>query len=39
MVHDYATIKPDTIWGITQGRLPTLRREVEALLAQEAQPR
>ena len=33
MVHDYATVDDRTVWGVVLGRLPTLRNEVEALLA------
>jgi uncharacterized protein with HEPN domain len=33
MVHDYATVDDRTVWGVVQRRLPTLRNEVEALLA------
>jgi uncharacterized protein with HEPN domain len=33
MVHDYATVDDRTVWGVVQRRLPTLRSEVEALLA------
>ena len=37
MVHGYATIEHRTVWGIVEKELPTLRREVDALL-KEADP-
>ena len=33
MVHGYASIKPDAVWGVVDEELVILRREVEALLA------
>lgn len=32
LIHGYATIAADTVWGVLEGSLPTLLREVEALL-------
>jgi uncharacterized protein with HEPN domain len=33
MVHGYASIKPETVWGVVDEELATLRREVDSLLA------
>ena len=35
LVHGYASIDDRLVWGTVEDRVPTLRREVEALLAQE----
>jgi len=32
MVHDYSAVDDPTVWGVMQRRLPTLRKEVNALL-------
>lgn len=32
LIHGYATIANETVWGVVQGKLPTLQREVAALL-------
>jgi uncharacterized protein with HEPN domain len=32
LIHAYATIDDRIVWGVIEGQLPQLRREVEALL-------
>ena len=32
LIHGYATVKPDTVWNITQNALPGLLSAVQALL-------
>jgi uncharacterized protein with HEPN domain len=32
LIHGYAAVLSDVVWGILETNLPTLRREVEALL-------
>ncbi len=32
LIHGYATVAHETVWGIVQTRLPLLRKEVAALL-------
>jgi len=34
LVHGYAQIEHETVWGIVQNDLPVLHREVEAVLAE-----
>ncbi len=34
IVHGYSVLKDDTVWGILHDDLPTLRAEVEQLLAE-----
>jgi uncharacterized protein with HEPN domain len=34
LIHGYAAIAADIVWGIVEANLPTLRRQVQALLAQ-----
>jgi uncharacterized protein with HEPN domain len=38
MVHEYGMVQSDTVWGTVHGRLPALRREVQALLAEAPPP-
>lgn len=33
IVHDYDTVKPDTLWQIIQDKLPLLKTEIEELLS------
>ncbi len=33
LIHGYATVAHETVWGIVQTRLPLLRQEVAALLS------
>jgi uncharacterized protein with HEPN domain len=35
LIHGYASVSNETVWGIVEGNLPTLWREIEALLASE----
>ncbi len=35
LVHGYASVAHEVVWGLLEANLPTLRREVEALLAAE----
>jgi uncharacterized protein with HEPN domain len=35
LVHGYSKVQPDVIWDIVRQDLPSLRREVDALLTQE----
>lgn len=32
LIHAYASIADDVVWGVLEGNLPALRREVEELL-------
>ena len=32
LIHGYASVLSDVVWGVLETNLPTLRREVEALL-------
>jgi len=32
LIHGYATVSAEVVWGVLQGNLPTLHREVRALL-------
>ena len=32
LVHGYADVDDRLVWGVVEGKLPTLRRDVEALL-------
>jgi uncharacterized protein with HEPN domain len=32
LIHTYASIADDVVWGVLEANLPTLEREVEALL-------
>jgi len=34
LIHGYAQIADDIVWGVLETNLPTLRREVEQLLAE-----
>ena len=34
LIHGYSTVKHDLTWDVVQNELPTLRRELEQLLAQ-----
>ena len=36
LIHGYAAILNDVVWGVLETNLPTLQREVEALLKTEA---
>lgn len=36
IVHGYATIENETIWGVLQNDLPTLREQVEKLLGEKS---
>lgn len=33
LIHGYATVADETVWGVVEGKLPLLRREITALLA------
>jgi len=33
LIHGYATIAHETVWGVVQGKLPLLRREIAVLLS------
>ncbi|HQT95481.1 MAG: hypothetical protein B7Z74_10570 [Deltaproteobacteria bacterium 21-66-5] len=33
LIHGYATVAHETVWGIVHGKLPLLRQEVAALLS------
>jgi len=33
LIHAYATIDDRIVWGLVEGKLPQLRREVKALLS------
>ena len=33
LVHGYATVADETVWGVVQGKLPTLQREIKSLLS------
>lgn len=35
LVHGYAQIDDRVVWGVIEGKLPGLRREAEAMLAEE----
>ena len=37
LIHGYADIDHEVVWGVLEANLPTLRREVEALLSEDAQ--
>lgn len=32
LIHGYATVADETVWGVVQGKLPNLQRETDALL-------
>ena len=32
LIHGYASVSDELVWGVVEANLPTLRREVEALL-------
>lgn len=34
LIHGYSSISNEVVWGILESNLPTLRREVDALLAE-----
>jgi len=34
LIHGYATVSDEVVWGVVEGGLPTLRREIGALLAE-----
>jgi uncharacterized protein with HEPN domain len=34
LIHGYATVSDEVVWGIVQGKLPLLHREVRALLSE-----
>jgi uncharacterized protein with HEPN domain len=36
LIHGYATVSNEVVWGVVAGGLPILHREVEALLAESA---
>jgi uncharacterized protein with HEPN domain len=36
LIHAYATIDDRIVWGVIEGQLPQLRREVDTLLGQDA---
>jgi uncharacterized protein with HEPN domain len=36
LIHGYPNVVHETVWGILQGKLPTLRMEVDRLLADSA---
>ena len=36
LIHGYAAVLSDVVWGILEANLPTLRREIEALLENDA---
>ncbi len=35
LVHAYQRVRDETVWGVVQDGLPSLRRDIEALLAEE----
>jgi uncharacterized protein with HEPN domain len=37
LIHGYADIDHEVVWGILEANLPTLRQEVEALLSEDTQ--
>ncbi len=37
LIHGYATVSSDVVWGVVERNLPTLRAEVDALLAEGGQ--
>lgn len=37
LIHGYATVSDEVVWGVLEGNLPTLHREVNALL-EEGEP-
>jgi len=36
LIHGYATVSDEVVWGVVVGGLPILHREIEALLAESA---
>lgn len=38
LIHGYAGVLNDVVWGILEAALPTLRREVDALLGEDSKP-
>jgi uncharacterized protein with HEPN domain len=38
LIHGYAGVLNDVVWGILDAALPTLRREVDALLGEDSKP-
>jgi uncharacterized protein with HEPN domain len=36
LIHGYAAVLSDVVWGILESNVPTLRKEVKALLEEEA---
>lgn len=32
LIHGYATVSDEVVWGVLEGSLPTMRREVDSLL-------
>ena len=36
LIHGYSTVSDEVVWGILQGKLPTLQREVHAFLSEPA---
>jgi len=37
LIHGYSTVSDEVVWGILQGKFPTLQREVHALLSEPAE--
>jgi len=35
LIHGYATVSDEVVWGVLESALPTLRKEIEALLQEE----
>jgi len=38
LIHGYATVSSEVVWGVVAGGLPTLHREISALLAEAGSP-
>ena len=34
LIHGYATVSDEVVWGVVEGGLPALRREIETVLAE-----
>ncbi len=38
LIHGYASVSNEVVWGVLEASLPTLRREVQALLEEPERP-
>lgn len=38
LIHGYSTVSHEVVWGVLQGKLPALRREIHALLSKKDPP-